>query len=265
MKTIALYNMKGGVGKTSSAVNLAYLSAEEGYRTLLCDLDPQGSTSFYFRVSSPKKMSAKHLVKGDDRFLSSIKATNYENLDILPADFSYRNLSTILHDKKRSKKRIREALAEVEHEYDIAILDAQPALNLEAENVFSAAQMILVPIIPSTLSVQTLQLIRRFFHKHELDFHKLWIFFSLVDRRKRMHVQTMEELMERESNILHAAIPYSSTVEKMGINREPVLAHSRKSKAALAYLELWKELHRHNFQDEKIIEENQAETVHFIP
>jgi chromosome partitioning protein len=257
MKTIALYNMKGGVGKTSSAVNLAYLAAEEGHRTLLCDLDPQGSASFYFRVTAPKKMSAKHLVKGDDRFLSSIKATNYENLDILPADFSFRNLSKILQDKKRSKKRIKEALEEVQNDYDIVFLDTQPALNLEAENIFSAADLILVPVIPSTLSIQTLQLVRRYFNKNDLNLKKLWVFFSLVDRRKKLHIQTMEEVAGRESNILQSAIPYSSSVEKMGITREPMLVHSRKSKAAAAYLDLWRELHRLVFPGEK--------PVHFIP
>ncbi len=264
MKTIALYNMKGGVGKTSSAVNLAYMAAAEGYRTLLCDLDPQGSTSFYLRVKAPNKFSAKHLVKGDDRFLSSIMATNYEYLDILPADFSYRHLSTILNEKKRSKKRIKEALEEVRKEYDLAVLDGQPALDLEAENVFSASDVILIPVIPSTLSVQTLQLIRKYFSKHDLDSGKLWIFFSLVDRRKKLHTQTMEELREKESNILKAAIPYASSIEKMGVSREPLLVYSKKSKAALSYIELWREIRGDLLKNPKPRMAGQDTPVQFI-
>lgn len=264
MKTVALYNMKGGVGKTSTAVNLAYLSASGGFRTLLCDLDPQGSTSFYLRVKAPKNFSAKHLVKGDKKFLNAIKASNYENLDILPADFSFRHLSIILNDKKRSKKRIKEALNGVKNEYDVIILDTQPALNLEAENVFSASDVILVPIIPSTLSIQTLQLIRKYFSKHNLNLNNLFLFFSLVDGRKKMHTTTMEEIREKESNVLQAQIPYSSTVEKMGLRREPVPVRSVKSKAAIAYINLWKELRQILFQDEKSSRLLDEKPVQFI-
>lgn len=244
MKTIAVYNMKGGVGKTTAAVNLAYLSAMDGYKTLLCDLDPQGSASFYFRVTSPKKLSAKHLVKGDKVFLHSIRATNYEGLDILPADFSFRKLPTELNERKRSKKRLREALEPLEEEYDLVFIDAPAGLNLEGENIFLASDMILVPMIPTTLSVQTLELMYRFFKKRELEIVKLKLFFSLVDRRKNMHTQTMEEIMERESNVFSSWLPYSSTIEKMGLSREPVPVHSKKSKAVLALYSLWEECKR---------------------
>lgn len=242
MKIVAVYNMKGGVGKTTSAVNLAYLAAADGYRTLLCDLDAQGSASFYLRVKAPKKFSAKHLAKGDNTFFDSIQATNYENLDIIPADFSFRNLPIVLDKKKRSKKRLKETLNQLKKEYDIIMLDAPAGLDLEAENIFFASDTVLIPIIPSILSVQTLQKIHQFFEKHTLDITKLRIFFSLVDKRKKIHTQTMEELRERMSNILFSWIPYSSTIEKMGITREPVPLRSKKSKAALSYIDLWKEL-----------------------
>ncbi len=244
MKTIAVYNMKGGVGKTTASVNLAYLAAKDGYKTLLCDLDPQGSASYYFRVTSPKKLSAKHLVKGDKVFLHSVRATNYEGLDILPADFSFRKLPTELNERKRSKKRLREALGPFEDEYDLVFIDAPAGLNLEGENIFLASDMILVPMIPSTLSVQTLELMYRFFKKRELEIVKLKLFFSLVDRRKKMHTQTMEEIMERESNVFSSWLPYSSTIEKMGLTREPVPVHSRKSKAVQALHSLWDECKR---------------------
>ena len=239
MKTIAVYNMKGGVGKTTTAVNLAYLAAEEGYRTLICDLDPQASTSFFLRVKAPKKFSAKHLVKGDDKFLKAIKASNYKNLDIMPADFSFRNMSTVLSEKKHSRRRIKDALNLVKSEYDFIFLDPPAALNLETENIFSAANLILLPMIPSVLSVESMEKIITFIEKNGIKLEKLLIFFSLVDKRKKLHKQIMEELKQRESRILHTYIPYSSVVEKMGVTREPLPATSKRSKAAFAYIDLW--------------------------
>jgi cellulose biosynthesis protein BcsQ len=234
--------MKGGVGKTTCAVNLSYLAAQDGFQTLLCDLDPQGAASFYLRVKAPKKFKAKNLVKGDERFISAIKATNYDRLDILPADFSFRNIATVLHEKKHPTERLDGALHEVEDEYDLVILDAPASLDLEAENIFAAADIILLPIIPSTLSINTYKTITKFFQKNDLSLSKLWVFFSLVDRRKKLHVETIENLRQKQSNVLFTVIPYSSSIEKMGVSREPVPLRSSKTKAALAFIDLWEEL-----------------------
>ena len=92
MITIAVYNLKGGVGKTAAAVNLAAIAASEGENTLLWDLDPQGSTSFYYRVKPKFKGGAKTLVGKGSEILAADKETEYENLDLIPADLSIRNM-----------------------------------------------------------------------------------------------------------------------------------------------------------------------------
>ena len=92
MTTLALYSNKGGVGKTATAVNLAYLAAQSGKTTLICDLDPQASATFYFRVKPRLKRKAQGFVKVGKPIDRSIKGTDYEGLDLLPADFSHRNL-----------------------------------------------------------------------------------------------------------------------------------------------------------------------------
>ena len=242
MKTVAIYSMKGGVGKTTSAVNLSYLAASSGFRTLLCDLDPQGSSSYYLRVRAPKKFKAKNLVKGDDRFLSAVKGTDYENLDILPADLSFRNLATLLHEKKKPTKKLGSSLKELKDEYDLLFLDAPAGLDLEIENIFSASDIVLVPLIPTTLSINTYRMVSSFFRKKELNLSKLWLFFSLVDKRKKLHVETIETMRQQQSNLLFTWIPYSSTVEQMGVTREPVPGKHPRSKAAAAYRDLWEEL-----------------------
>src|SRR3954471_4331333 len=99
MFTIALYNLKGGVGKTATCVNLAYMSACDGYRTLLWDLDPQGAASYYFERDSDKG-AAKHLMTGDLSIDEVVTTTDYANLDIIPADLSARKLDLIVDDLK---------------------------------------------------------------------------------------------------------------------------------------------------------------------
>ncbi len=139
MQIIALYNIKGGVGKTAAAVNLAYLASLNGARTLLCDLDPQGSASFYLRIRPSKKFGRKKLIKGGKHIQQNIKGTDYENLDFLPSALSYRNLDIALDNLKRSQKRLKETLQPLKKEYDFLFLDCPPNITLVSENIFHAA------------------------------------------------------------------------------------------------------------------------------
>ena len=100
MRVLAVYNFKGGVGKTASAVNLSYLSARQGARTLIWDLDPQAAATFYFRVKPKVKDGSRRLIKTRRKVEALIRSTDFENLDLLPSDFSYRNLDLLLDSTK---------------------------------------------------------------------------------------------------------------------------------------------------------------------
>ena len=96
MRVIATYNIKGGVGKTTAAVNLAYLAARDGLRTLLWDLDPQAAATYMFRVRPRVKGGGKALIRGTRSLDEAIKGTDFDRLDLLPGDFTYRNMDLLL-------------------------------------------------------------------------------------------------------------------------------------------------------------------------
>ncbi len=242
MKVIALYSMKGGVGKTASAVNMAYLAARESSRCLLVDLDPQGSSSFYFRVRPAGGHGSKTLLKGGKKISRNIRETDFENLDILPADMSYRNLDLLLDGVKKREKVLRKNFSAFKDEYDYIFLDCPPNITLVSENIFHAADIILVPFIPTTLSYLTYDKLLAFFREIEMKRRKLFPFFSMVEKRKKLHREMIEILPAEKKRFLKSMIPYSSDVERMGLERAPLPATHPASPAARAFENLWREV-----------------------
>lgn len=241
MKSIALYSIKGGVGKTAAAVNLSWLASRDASPTLLCDLDPQGASSFYFRITAEGKFRSDKFLKGSKKIYQQIRATDFEHLDLLPSDLSYRNLDIELSEGKNPKKKLKKNLADLEEEYDYLFFDCPPNLTLLSESVFAASDIILVPIIPTTLSVRTFNQLIAFFRDNGLDATKIRAFFSMEERRKTMHREIIDEF-RAAPGFLSTTIPYSSEVEKMGLYRAPINAVRADSPAAQAYRRLWDEL-----------------------
>lgn len=242
MKILATYNLKGGVGKTATAVNLAFLAASEGARTLVWDLDPQGAASFYFRTRPKVKGGSKALLRGKRRAEDAIKGTEYDNLDLLPADFSYRHLDVQLDDSAHPVKRMLKLLQPLSKEYDFVFLDCAPSIAALSETVFRVSDALLVPLIPTTLSLRTFYQVIEFIEKKGIDNVLLLPFFSMVDRRKRLHNEIVERLPQDWPDMLNARVPYASDVERMGVNRGAVGDYARQSASARAYRDLWEEI-----------------------
>lgn len=242
MRIIGVYNIKGGVGKTATAVNLAYLAARDGLRTLVWDLDPQGAASFYFRIKPKVKGGSKKMLRGKKELDELIKGTDYDRLDLLPADFSYRNMDLVLDETKKPAMRLLKLLRPLSYEYDLVILDCPPSISLVSENIFQAASALLIPTIPTTLSLRTYGQLMEFVINNNLERLQLMPFFSMVDRRKRMHQEITQELPKLHPELLKTHIPYASDVERMGMYRKPLADYAANSTAAHAYEELWQEV-----------------------
>lgn len=241
MFVIALYNLKGGVGKTASCVNFAHLSANDGYRTLLWDLDPQGAAGYYYKTQVKTKGGLKKLLEKDVTLDELVQLTEYEYLDVIPADRSTRKLDILLDEQKSSKKQIKQMLKQAQHSYDFVFIDCPPGFSVLADNIFEAADAILMPTIPTTLSVRTYEIVKEYFEDKGLPMEKLMCFFTMADSRKNLHTEVMSILHE-DHRFFQSYIPYLSDVEKMGINQAPVTAFAPSGRAAQCYTNLWEEI-----------------------
>ena len=242
MKVLATYNIKGGVGKTSTAVNLAYLSAREGRRTLLWDLDPQAAATYVFRVRPRIKGGGHALVSRRRPIEAALKATDFDNLDLLPADFSYRNMDLELDDTKKRTRRLGQLLGSVADDYDVVFLDCPPSISLVSENVMHAADTLLVPLIPATLSLRTFDQLVRFVEDSHGSRPEVVAFFSMADRRKRLHREVIDTIPREGPRVANTVIPALSIIEQMAERRAPVPAFAPTGRAARCYEELWAEV-----------------------
>ncbi len=250
MKVFALYNIKGGVGKTAGAVNLSFLAALAGARVLVWDLDPQGAASFYFRVKARIKGGGEKLIKKKNRnkLEHEIRGTDYEGLDLVPADFSYRKLDLALDAKNNPERCLARLLAPLAGDYDFVFLDCAPSISLTSESIFAASDVLLVPTIPTPLSVRTLEQLDRHLEHQGPAGLIAQPFLCMVDRRRKLHRQALEQLAtgdyryRRTAAPLEAWIPYSSLVEQMGLHRTPLHVFAYSSNPGRAFMSLWREI-----------------------
>lgn len=242
MKVLATYSIKGGVGKTSAAVNLAAMAAERGWRVLLWDLDPQGGATFLLRVSPKVKGGGRALVSRKRAVADVIRATDVANLDLVPSDFRYRHLDLELSADSKGAGRLAQLVEPLAGAYDWVILDCAPSVSLVTEGVLAVADGLLVPVIPSTLSARTLDQLLAFVDKAQTGRAppEVMAFFSMTDARRRLHRELRETLPARHPGVVSDVnIPAAAVVERMGSQRRPLSAFARYTPAWEAYCELW--------------------------
>jgi cellulose biosynthesis protein BcsQ len=242
MKILATHNIKGGVGKTSSAVNLAYLAARDGYRTLLWDLDPQAAATYCFRIKPKVKGGVKALGKESHSLENSIKGSDYEGLDLIPGDFSLRNFDQVFAKSRGRSKQLENSLLPLQDDYDLMIIDCAPSISLMTENIFHVADALLIPLIPSAFSVRTYHQMLKYFSKERSFKLRRLPFFSMYDKRRELQRDVVAAMSNHVKELLNTAIPYAKNVELMAEKRMPVSSFAPTSKSGLAFRDLWREI-----------------------
>lgn len=241
MRTIAIYNIKGGVGKTSTAVNLAYLASKNA-NVLFWDLDSQGASTFYFDKKVKNRRGISELEKKG--LFKSIKSTNITNLDLIPADFKYRNIDIELSQQDKPKKYLSKFTNSLKNsKYDLLFLDCPPTRSLISENIFQASDYIIVPTIPTTLSIRTYNQIVEYIESTG-NSNSIYTFLSMVDNRKKLHRELSKDIKDalEHRELLDTVIPNSIHIEQMGLYLEPVHRFAPYSAGAKAYQSLWDEI-----------------------
>ncbi len=241
MTTMAVYSIKGGVGKSTISVNLAVLSAMAGMRTLLLDLDPLGSSSYVLEVTAKRSHDGSALIKGGKQLIKQIQPTMLSSLDVLPSSIAYRYLSLLFDAKKHSHHRLERRLEELKNYYDLVVIDASATMSLVSENVLYASDLLLVPVVPTPFSVLAYEQLLQELERMQLQKKAVHVVVSMLDRRKKLQVETASALLERNET-LHSIIPFSSEIEKMGEIQRPVVLSRVRGRGALAFQSLYEEL-----------------------
>ena len=237
MRVVAVYSTKGGVGKTTAAVSVAYEAARDN-RVLLWDLDPQGASTFILQVKPKLRDGVDALMRGKTSLHRAIRETAFAGLDVLPADDSYRELEHVFDAAKKPTHQIAHVLERMADDYDLIVLDCPPGSSLVAENAVYGADVVLVPLIPSPLSLRSLDQVLSVVAESKRPVPVVG-FLSMVDRRKSAHRAAVEQLSAHRAEVSDIVVPASVVVERMGYELAPVGAYAARSDAAAAYRELW--------------------------
>ncbi|MBF0108077.1 MAG: ParA family protein [Magnetococcales bacterium] len=242
MKIYSIYNIKGGVGKTTSTVNLAYTSASHGTSTLIWDLDPQGATSFYLCHKIGVQGGVKGLLERKVPMHELIRSTGYPNLDLLPSDASYRYFDQFFHEADKPDGCLKKLIKPLRGSHDLLFLDCPPGLSLLTENILRVTDVLLIPLIPTPLSLRSYNKLVHYLSKKKKWKMKVVPFFNMVNRNNSIHRIVANNVRDRHPIFAKQTIPHSNTIEAMGIKRSPLAIYAPDSEENLAITALWREI-----------------------
>ena len=243
----AVANQKGGVGKTTTGVNLDYCAAAEGHQTLLVDLDPQGNATTALGAASDSHPSSYDCLTGETSVAEAARPAGPDNLWLVPASRDLAGAAVELPRIEGSETRLRERLGPVRERFEATLLDCPPALGPVSVNALTAADRVIVPVQAEYLALEglvqfleTLGLIRRELNPR-LEVSGLLI--TMHDDRTRLAQDVESELRRHFGEmVFETVIPRSVRVAESPSYGLPVTEHAPSSRGAVAYKALSKEL-----------------------
>ncbi|MBQ7759707.1 MAG: ParA family protein [Phascolarctobacterium sp.] len=248
VKVIAIANQKGGVGKTTTAVNLAACLAKEGRKVLLIDSDPQGNATsgLGFDKRDVKKCIYDALIN-DVPMAETLKHTAYENLDVIPATIQLAGAEIELVSLMNREGRLKNALERVKHDYDYVIIDCPPSLGLLTVNALTAASSVMIPVQCEfyalegiTMLMNTIQLVQRNLNPAlKLE----GVVMTMFDSRTNLAQDVVEEVKKYfKTKMYKTIIPRNVRLSEAPSHGMPVIDYDGKSKGAQVYMELAQEV-----------------------
>lgn len=251
-KVISIFNQKGGVGKTTTNVNLCAALALKGKKVLSIDIDPQGNSTSGFGVNKNELEYTIYDVLIEDYDINKIICkTEIDNLDLVPANIQLAGAEIELTNTKLREKTLKEKINLIDNKYDFVIIDCPPSLGLLSLNALTASNTVLIPIQCEYYSLEgvgqlidTVKLVRKNLNP-KLDIEG--VLLNMFDGRTNLSVQVVEEVKKYfKDKVYRTVIPRSVRLAEAPSFGQPIMIYDEKSKGSIAYTKLAEEIIKNN-------------------
>ena len=252
-KVISVANQKGGVGKTTTTVNLSTLLAKKGKKVLLIDTDPQGNATSGLGITKELELSVYDILVGDTTFEETVQDTAVKNLKICPSNISLAGAEVELVSMMSREQRLKVKLDEVKDQYDYVLIDCPPSLGLVTLNAFTASDSVLIPVQCEYFALEglgqllnTVNLVKKHLNK-SLEIEGALL--TMYDARTNLSNQVVKEVKKYfENKVYKTVIPRNVRLSEAPSYGMPISLYDARSKGAKAYDKLTKEFLKNNTQ-----------------